>query len=63
MIGRKIKMLKRALRCSQESLANLLGVSQTIISNWEQNYDKPSLKRLEDLQRLCDKKEINIRFL
>lgn len=63
MFGRKIKMLKRVLNCSQLALASILGVTQTTISNWENNYQVPSQLRLQDLQKLCDENEIKIKFI
>lgn len=43
MIGDKIKNLRKASNMTQLDLAKKLGVTRTVISNWEANINKPNI--------------------
>ena len=43
---------RKAERLTQGQLANLLGVSQQAVSNWERNLDEPSAHAKSEIQRL-----------
>lgn len=53
--GKKIKEFRRRLGKSQTELANELGVTQTVISNWEMGRSKVKTNMIE---KLC--KALNI---
>ena len=46
MIGERIKELRARKGATQETMANLLGVSPQAISKWEQNTTMPDISLL-----------------
>lgn len=49
--GNKITNFRKKCRFSQEELADLVGVSQSVISNWESGQSQPPLKHIDLLAK------------
>lgn len=47
-----LKMLRASKNLSQDELANIIGVSQTTISSWEQGKSAPNAKNICELANL-----------
>lgn len=47
-----LKMLRASKNISQDELADIIGVSQTTISSWEQGKSFPSAKNVYELAKL-----------
>lgn len=50
-IGKKIKMYRKKLNLNQKDFANLIGVSNSRVSNWEQGINRPDV---DTLSIICD---------
>ncbi len=51
-LGERIRLHRKRIKKSQEELADLIGVSQDLISNWETSKRVPSLEDIEKLARV-----------
>ena len=65
-IGIKIRHLRESKKLSQKEFAQLLGVSNSRVSNWEQGTNRPDVNILADICELLDTSadellDINIR--
>ena len=49
--GNKITNFRKKCKFSQEELADLVGVSQSVISNWESGQSQPPLKHIDLLAK------------
>lgn len=56
MMANEIKNLRESLFLDQKQFGDLLGVSRTTISDWENNKKSPSLKNKKKLKEIKDKK-------
>ena len=63
-LGWKIKQSRIALALSQGELAEKLGISQVVLSRWETNTVKPSMKSIKKLAEVLevDPKELTKRY-
>lgn len=63
-LGWKIKQSRIALALSQGELAEKLGISQVVLSRWETNKVKPSMKSIKKLAEALevDPKELTKRY-
>jgi len=48
-IGNRIKKYREARRLSQKELAEILGISNSRVSNWEQGVNRPDADMLADI--------------
>lgn len=55
-----IKILRKKLILSQTELANMLGVSFTTISRWEQGLHEPTIKMKRKISELCKENKITM---
>ena len=53
-LGEKIAKQRKELNCTQEQLADILGVSRQSISKWESNITYPETDKLIALGKLFD---------
>ncbi|MCM3318061.1 helix-turn-helix domain-containing protein [Rummeliibacillus stabekisii] len=51
-IGENIRALRKLNDLSQQKLADKLGISAQIVSNWERNCNSPSLQDTEKLAKI-----------
>ena len=51
----KFKLARKESGLSQRELAERLGVSRTIVSDWEQGRSSPSMDRLDDISNSLKK--------
>ena len=63
-LGWKIKQSRIALALSQSELAEKLGIKQQVLSRWESNKVKPSMKSIKKLAEALeiDPKELTKRY-
>lgn len=63
-LGWKIKQLRIALALSQGELANKLGIKQQVLSRWETNQVKPSMRSIKKLAEILevDPRELTKRY-
>lgn len=59
-IGEKITQLRRHKNLSQQEFADQIGVSRTIVGNYERNINTPSIEVLLKIAKALD---VNIDFL
>jgi DNA-binding transcriptional regulator YiaG len=61
MNGAEIKSLRESVGLTQEDLAEIVGVSQPTLVDWEQGNKRPSQRRAERLRVvLCDVEDLFI---
>ena len=63
-LGWKIKQLRISIALSQGELAEKLGIKQEVLSRWETNKVKPSMKSIKKLAEALevDVKELTKRY-
>jgi len=63
-LGWKIKQSRIAIALSQGELAEKLGISQVVLSRWETNKVKPSMKSIKKLAEALeiDPRELTKRY-
>lgn len=63
-LGWKIKQLRIGLALSQGELAEKLGIKQEVLSRWETNKVKPSMKSIKKLAEALeiDPRELTKRY-
>jgi len=63
-LGWKIKQLRICLALSQCELAEKLGIKQQVLSRWETNQVKPSMRSIKKLAEILevDVKELTKRY-
>lgn len=63
-LGWKIKQLRIRLALSQGELAEKIGIKQEVLSRWETNKVKPSMKSIKKLAEALeiDPKELTKRY-
>lgn len=62
-IGEKLKKLRKDLRYTQEAMAELMGISQTAVSQYELGQREPSFSVLKKYQRFAKANKVKIKFL
>ena len=50
-LGNKIMKLRKEKKLSQETLADMLGVTRQTISNWELNVTKPDISQVKNISK------------
>ena len=55
-----IKTLREELILSQTEFSNLLGISYTTVSRWEQGKNIPTIKLKRKIVELCKQHNINL---
>ncbi|MBX4189699.1 helix-turn-helix domain-containing protein [Candidatus Parcubacteria bacterium] len=61
--GEKIKEMRESLRYSQQEFAGLLGISQTIVSQYELGRKNPSLPVLRKIVKFAKTNKYKIKLL
>ena len=61
MFGKKLKETRRRKRLTQKQLADLIGVKDNSISNWEKGRNLP--KNMDTIILLCETLDIDINWL
>ena len=54
----KVLYARAQIKCSQEQLANELGISFATVNRWENNNTKPSKMMVMRFEQYCDSKGI-----
>ena len=52
-MGTVFRSIRKQSGLSQRELADMMGVSQSAISNWESGKDKPNMDHLEQMMKLA----------
>ena len=52
LTGAEVRALRKRLQMTQATLANTLGISETILSRWENNHSRPGNSLSAALRRL-----------
>ena len=52
MTSAEVRALRKRLKLTQAALANTLGISETILSRWENNHSRPGNSLSAALRRL-----------
>ena len=56
-LGQKIREVRRSKKMTQKELAEMIGLTTTQISRWEQDHVTPRTRNLQDLAKALDVQE------
>jgi repressor LexA len=62
-IGENIKKMRESLRYSQREFAELLGISQTAVSQYELGQKQPSLGVVNKILKFAKQNKVKIKLL
>jgi transcriptional regulator with XRE-family HTH domain len=50
-LGKKLRLLRRKRGLNQSDIASILGVAQSVVSDWERGHASPRMARLKAIAR------------
>ena len=61
MTSQNIKNIRLALGLTQNEFAEILGVSKTTVSLWENDFKKPAPRNIKKILKYCKENKIKIK--